>query len=87
MQYFDPVYYLEKYSGVAEVMGAGNYDGARLHYEHFGFKEERFPFRIDYYWYANNYPLAGLEVAQGDYLNFAHHYAAIGHARGYKPCP
>jgi hypothetical protein len=31
-----------------------------------------------------NIPLAGFEVAQRDY---AHHYVAIGKARGYRPFP
>ena len=28
-----------------------------------------------------------LEVAQGDYAEFVHHYLAIGKARGYRPAP
>jgi hypothetical protein len=31
--------------------------------------------------------MAAFEVAQGDYSNFAHHYIAVGRARGYRPLP
>jgi len=84
---FDPEYYLAQYPGVGEVMGEKNFAGARFHYEQHGFYEARLPFRLDPYWYASSYPLAGFEVAQGDYEDFVHHYAAVGRLRGYKPHP
>ncbi|MEA2769471.1 MAG: hypothetical protein QOD93_2433, partial [Acetobacteraceae bacterium] len=52
-----------------------------------GFAERRSPIRLDPVWYASEYPLAAFEVAQGDYAEFAHHYMAIGKARGYRPYP
>jgi hypothetical protein len=84
---FDPEYYLATNGDVAAVaqhMGPGF---ARDHYIHHGFAERRLPFRLDRGWYAAQYPLAAFEVAQGDYAEFAHHYMAIGKARGYRPYP
>ena len=31
--------------------------------------------------------LAAVEVGQGDFLDFHHHYLAVGAARGYRPLP
>jgi hypothetical protein len=38
-------------------------------------------------WYAARYPMAAMEVAQGDYTSLAHHYIAVGRERGYRPLP
>jgi hypothetical protein len=59
----------------------------RMHYVNHGFDERRAPMRLDRAWYASQYPLAAFEVAQGDYVEFEHHYMAIGRARGYLPNP
>ena len=82
---FDEAFYLETNADVAaaaERLGPGF---ARSHYANHGFQERRLPMRLDPVWYASRYPLAAFEVAQGDYAEFAHHYAAIGKARGYLP--
>jgi len=84
---FDPDYYLASQGDVAAVTGADNAEGARHHYQHFGVGERRPPFRLSPAWYAARYPMAALEVAQGDYSSFAHHYVAEGRARGYQPLP
>jgi hypothetical protein len=86
MPLFNPAFYLAEYPGVGEVMGFTP-DNARFHYQHHGIHERRLPFRIDPYWYAEQYPLAAFEVGQGDYRDLPHHFAAIGHKRGYRPHP
>ena len=80
---FDEAFYLQSNADVA-ALGPGF---ARTHYANHGFHERRLPMRFDPVWYASQYPLAGFEVAQGDYADCAHHYIAAGKARGYGPCP
>jgi hypothetical protein len=84
---FDADYYLATNTDVAQILGAGNTEGARAHYLLFGIREQRLPFKLAPAWYAARYPMAAFEVAQGDYSNFAHHYIAVGRARGYRPLP
>jgi hypothetical protein len=84
---FDEQFYLDANPDVAAVVRQAGPGFARAHYEQHGFAERRLPFRIDPVWYASQYPLAGFEVAQGDYAEFAHHYLAIGKARGYRLGP
>ena len=49
--------------------------------------EQRLPFELSVPWYAAQYPMAAMEVAQGDFSSFAHHYAAVGRAHGYRTMP
>ena len=84
---FDEDHYLSTYSDVVDSIQAGIFTSGREHYIGHGFAEQRFPFPLDRRWYAVRYPVAALEVAQGDYADFAHHYVAIGKARGYSPSP
>jgi hypothetical protein len=84
---FDEEFYLDTNGDVAAVAQTVGPGFARAHYTQYGFSERRLPFRLDPVWYASQYPLAAFEVAQGDYAEFAHHYVAIGKARGYRPCP
>jgi hypothetical protein len=84
---FDEEFYLDANGDVAAIAQTVGPGFARAHYTQYGFSERRLPFRLDPVWYASQYPLAGFEVAQGDYAEFAHHYVAIGKARGYRPCP
>ena len=82
---FDEEFYLENNADVADVARARGREFALAHYAHYGFQERRLPMRFDSVWYAAEYPLAAFEVAQGDYAEFAHHFMAIGKARGYRP--
>jgi hypothetical protein len=84
---FDEQYYLASNSDVAEVVKAGVLRDGLDHYIGYGFQERRYPFPLDATWYATQYPMAGFEVAQGDYTDFTHHYVAIGKERGYAPLP
>jgi hypothetical protein len=78
---------LEANPDVAAVAQTLERDFARAHYLHHGYQEGRAAMQVDRVWYANQYPLAAFEVAQGDYADFALHYQAIGRARGYRPNP
>lgn len=84
---FDEAFYLETNADVAAAAQNIGPGFAQGHYIHHGFQERRLPMRLDPVWYASQYPLAGFEVAQGDYAEFAHHYMAVGKARGYRACP
>ena len=84
---FDEAFYLETNADVAAVGQTQGPGFARAHYAQHGFQEQRLPMRLDPVWYASQYPLAGFEVAQGDYAGFAHHYMSVGKARGYLACP
>lgn len=84
---FDPEFYLATNPDVVRLIGEGNTEGARAHYLLFGVREQRLPFALAPAWYAARYPMAAFEVAQGDYTNFAHHYIAVGRARGCRPLP
>lgn len=84
---FDAEFYLATNPDVAQMLGAGNVEGARAHYLLLGVREQRLPLRLSPAWYAARYPIAAFEVAQGDYSSLAHHYIAVGKARGYRPVP
>jgi hypothetical protein len=86
---FDEGYYIEINRDLAAVAAAQNLGPGfgRVHFARHGFPERRSPLRFDPAWYAGQYPLAGFEVAQGDYADLEHHYIAIGKARGYRPYP
>jgi hypothetical protein len=87
LEVFDPEYYLATNGDLAQVFGADNAERARQHYRDCGVRERRLPFRLSRMWYAARYPTAALEVAQGDYSSFAHHYVAVGREHGYQPLP
>ena len=82
---FDEQFYLETNAGVAAVALNHGTGFAVAHYTRHGFQERRLPMRFDMVWYASEYPLAAFGVAQGDYAELAHHFMAIGKARGYRP--
>ena len=84
---FDPAFYLQTNADVAALAKNLGPAFARTHYANHGFQEGRLPMRLDQVWYASQYPLAAFEVAQGDYADLAHHYMAIGKARGYRAFP
>ena len=79
----DADYYLARNHDVV-IDGADRYGAALDHFKSIGFSEGRKPFPLDEAWYANQYPLAGFEVSQGDYADFVHHFAMVGIERGYR---
>jgi hypothetical protein len=83
---FDAMFYLAMNPDVVAI-GGNDREFARHHYAGWGFDERRLPFLLNEVWYAKQYPMAAFEVSQGDYSDFAHHYIAVGRARGYRPVP
>lgn len=84
---FDEAFYLTSNADVADNVRGGWFVSGREHYVRHGFAEGRQAFGLDPGWYAAEYKLAALEVAHGNYRDFAHHYVAAGKARGYRPAP
>lgn len=87
LESFDETFYLSSNGDVAENVRTGSLASGRDHYIRYGFKERRAPFALDSAWYAARHPLATVEVAYGNYIDFIHHYVAVGKARGYRPTP
>ncbi len=85
LRFYDEDYYMESQSDIGASVRAGHLPSALHHYMHHGFAEERGCFRIDNFHYATEYPIAAMEVAQGEYLDFAHHFVEVGWRRGYSP--
>jgi hypothetical protein len=84
---FDAEHYLKANADVAAAYAGRGAEGALEHYRAAGTRERRMPFALSAGWYAGKYPMAVMEVAQGDYSTFAHHYVAVGRARGYRKLP
>ena len=84
---FDEGFYLARYADVRAGIAAGWFRSGADHYAHAGFAEGREPFRLDRAWYCRAYPIAAIEVGQGDFADLHHHYAAVGRDRLYCPTP
>jgi hypothetical protein len=55
-----------------------------VHYESTGFDEGRAAFALDRAWYCRSYPIAAVEIAQGDFWDADQHYLEVGRERGYQ---
>jgi hypothetical protein len=86
-EHFDEAYYLAQNSEVRAAVEGGGFRSGFDHYVNFGYFERRSPFPLDRAWYGRQYPIAAIEVGQGDFADFHHHYLAIGRRRGYLPVP
>jgi hypothetical protein len=84
---FDEEYYVETNGDVKAAVANSSLGSGRHHYIAHGFAEYRAPFALHAPWYTDQYPMAALEVAQGDYADLHHHYVAIGKSRGYQRVP
>lgn len=84
---FDEAFYLTRYSDIAAAVAAGHMPSGRHHYEHHGFAEGREPFAIDNAWYCRTYPIASVELGQGDALDVLSHFVTTGRERGYRRGP
>jgi hypothetical protein len=84
---FDETFYLDSDEAVRTAINTGGFKDGFDHYVRYGRSERRLPFPFDLAWYGRQYPIAAIEVAQGDFADFFHHYAAIGRRRGYRPLP
>ncbi len=87
LNFFDEDFYRASYPDVDQSIAGGHIPSGRHHYEHNGRAEGRKPFAFDPAWYVAAYPMAGLEIGQGDYLDPLQHYVDVGAARGYGRVP
>ena len=83
---FDEAFYLAKYPDIADAVAGGHFPSGRHHYENFGFAEGRDPCRIDKAWYCQTYPIAAVEMSQGDAIDPLRHWISLGAFRGYARC-
>ena len=75
---------LTRPADVAAAVAAGHVASGRQHFEAAGFDEGRACFALDRAWYCREYPIAALEIAQGDFWDADQHWLEMGRARGYK---
>ncbi len=81
---FDEAFYLSRYPDIAEAVAGGHMPSGRHHYEQFGFAEGREPFAIDRAFYCQAYPIAAVELGQGDAADVVDHWVTLGRERGYR---
>ncbi len=84
---FDESFYLHHHPDIARVVADGHMPSGRHHFEHHGFFEGREPIAIDYAWYCATYPIAAIEMSQGDACDPVDHWVRFGRARGYRRGP
>jgi hypothetical protein len=82
--YFDEAFYVGLHPDVERAVSAGWMASGWEHFRNWGVHEYRAPFRLDPVFYARRYPVAALEVGQGDFRNFHDHWVAVGRRRGYR---
>lgn len=87
LEHFDDEFYRLAYPDIAEAVAQGHMLSGRHHYEYYGFAEGREGFRIDKAWYCQTYPIAAIELSQGDYADPHQHWLEIGRDRGYQRTP
>ena len=85
--FFDEEFYLYQHWDVGGAKEKGLVPSGFEHFMRIGHKERREPFKIDRPWYCRTYPMAALEIGQGDYIDCYHHYAEVGASRGYRREP
>lgn len=85
LRYYNEDYYLGYQPDIATAVEAGHLRSGLSHYIEHGFVEERRCFHLDPQIYSLRYPIAAVEVSNGEYLDFDHHYVEIGALRGYVP--
>jgi hypothetical protein len=86
-EHFDEAFYLGQHEAVRAAVAAGRLQSGFEHFRDYGYFARLAPFRLDRAWYGREYKLAAIEVGQGDFADFHHHYLAIGQMRGYLPFP
>jgi len=87
LEQLDVAWYLARNRDVTVDAEGDGGEAARRHYRDIGWRERRSPFRMSEQAYAERYPMAALEVSQGDYSSFVQHYVAVGRKRGYRLLP
>lgn len=87
LEAFDETFYRTVHTDIEAAVQAGHFASGRDHYEQFGVFEGREAFALDRAWYCREYPIAAIEIAQGEYADADHHWLAVGRARGYRQGP
>ena len=87
LEVFDEHYYLSQFASVRKGVEEGWLKSGLAHFTRWGFPDGLgwWAFELDETWYTTQYPIAAVEIGQGDYADCRHHYAEIGRRRGYKP--
>jgi hypothetical protein len=87
LELFDEDYYIMRFPSVRKALADGWLASGLAHFTKWGFEDGLgwWCFDLDEHWYTTQYPMAALEIAQGDYADCRHHYAEIGRKRGYRP--
>ena len=81
---FDEAFYLGHYPDVAASVAGGHMPSGRHHFEFCGCDEGREAVGVDAAWYCTAYPIAAVEMSQGEAAGPADHWVSIGRARGYR---
>jgi hypothetical protein len=76
--------YLHRYPDVASAVAGGHFPSGRDHYACFGMAEGRAACTIDSAWYCQAYPVAALELGQGDAADPLRHWLELGRYRQYR---
>ena len=84
---FDDNFYRQTHRDVAQAILEGHLPNARHHYETCGFAEGRAGFHLDRAWYCKEYPIAAVEIGQGEYWDPEHHWLETGRERNYRRTP
>ncbi len=87
LEAFDESFYRAVHPDIVAAIEAGHLPNGRHHYKLYGFDEGRVGFALDRAWYCREYPVAALEISQGDYYDADHHWLEMGRARGYRQGP
>ena len=85
--FFDEDFYLAAYPDIRAAVHAGHFPTALHHYAAFGRAEGREVCSVDRAWYCRTYPIAALEMGQGDATDPLNHWLELGRFRSYKRHP
>ena len=81
---FDEAFYQAVNPDIAAAVAEGHIPSGRHHFEATGFDEGRAAFALDRAWYCRTYPIAAVEIAQGECWDADQHYLEWGRERGYQ---
>jgi hypothetical protein len=81
---FDEAFYLRHHPDIAASVAEGHMPSGRHHFEHYGFHEGRAAFALDAAWYVTRYPIAAIEMGQGEAVDPIDHWVRLGRDRGYS---
>jgi hypothetical protein len=84
LEAFDEAFYRAAHPDIARAIDDGHFPSGRTHYDLYGFDEGRAGFALDRAWYCREYPIAAVELSQGEYADADHHWLEIGRARAYR---